>query len=564
MSGRWERQGRLSGRSVRRRQLLGSSLAALGAAAVATACGRGRATRGAAPTSAGQAAKPRRGGTFRGPTPNDPYHWDPTTDPQSHGFINGLTSDGLLDAKTGADVKYTDEIVQPGLADHWENPDPQTYTFHLHPGTHFANLPPVNGRELTSADIKFSYEYLSRTGQFANTKLPAAVQKQFFSGMDRIDTPDALTVVIHFQTPFAPFINYMAMREYNPILAHEIYDQDGGFDKRATVGTGPWQLDMSASQEGTHWVMNRNQTYFKTGLPYIDTVDWLVLTDTPSQMAAFQAKQIDMLPETIVPIASVPTLKRDNPQATVNTFLDPAGGHLFENVSKPPLNDIRVRKAILLSTDRNAFLKAFSNGQGEWAAAGGVVDLFTQAELEKLEPYDPTQAKQLLSAAGFASGLDLELLYPTAAGREHWLNVDQLIQAQLKQIGINATLKPLDVATFNSRMRARDYDLCWQTKAVQGDPDSYIYYTMYSKAVGNYGNLNDPVLDKLILGEREELDAAKRKQILRQAVQRIADQAWAVGYYYGQGFTFVQPYLKNFAENALDGYAPIYNSWLAK
>lgn len=549
---------------VSRRRLLGSAIGSAGAAAIASGCGRGRGKQGTQPSTAAQGNKPRYGGTFNGSNGFDPYNYDPTSDPQSHGFINGLTSDGLLDAKTGSDVRYTEEIVQPGLADSWENPDPQTYTFHLHPGARFANLPPVNGREATSADIKFTFEFLSRTGQFANAKLPGSVQGPFFSGMDRIETPDPLTVVIHFQTPFAPFLNFMAMREYNPILAHEIYDQDGGFSKRPTVGTGPWQLDVSASQPGTRWVMKRNPTYFKTGQPYIDGVQWLVLPDTVAQLAAFQTKQIDMLPSTVVPIASVPQLKSQNPQATVNTFLDPAGGHLFENILKPPLDDIRVRRAILLSTDHDAFLKAFSNGQGEWAAAGGVQELFTQDELHKLTPYDPAQAKQLLSAAGFGNGLDLELLYPTASGREHWLNVDQLVQAQLKQIGINATLKGLDVATFNARMRARDYQLCWQTKAVQGDPDSYIYYTLYSKALGNYGNLNDPELDRLILAQRAELDTAKRKQLLRQAVQRIADQAWAVGFYYGQSFTLVQPYLKNFAENGLFAYPPIYDSWLAK
>ena len=549
---------------VRRRRLLGSSIASLSLAAIAAACGKSRSKRGSTTARADQANKPRTGGTFNGATGNDPYNFDPTADPQSHGFINGLTSDGLLDAKTGSNVKYTDEIIQPGLADRWEIPDPQTYAFHLHPGARFANLPPVNGREASSMDIKFSYEYLSRAGEFADAKLPAAVQKQFFVGVESIDTPDPLTVVIHFQTPFAPFLNYMAMREYNPILAHEIYDQDGSFSKRATVGTGPWQLDAGASQHGVRWVMNRNPTYFKAGVPYIDTVQWLVLTDTVAQLSAFQTKQIDMLPSTIIPIQSVPQLKRDNPQATVNTFLDPAGGHLFENTLKPPLDDIRVRRAIALSIDRDAFVKAFSNGQGEWAAAGGVQGLFTQEELRKLTPYDPAQAKQLLTAAGFGNGLDVELLYPTASGREHWLNVDQLIQAQLKQTNINAALKGLDVATFNSRMRARDYQLCWETKAVQGDPDSYLYYTLYSKAVGNYGNLNDAELDKLILAQRAELDPAKRKEILRQAVQRIVDQAWAVGFYYGQAFTFVQPYLKDFAENSLFAYPPVYQSWLAK
>jgi peptide/nickel transport system substrate-binding protein len=55
--------------------------------------------------------------------------------------------------------------MEPEVADKWEQPDPQTYTFHMRPGVKFANLPPVNGRALTSSDLKFSYEYATRSGQ---------------------------------------------------------------------------------------------------------------------------------------------------------------------------------------------------------------------------------------------------------------------------------------------------------------------------------------------------------------------------------------------------------------
>lgn len=526
------------------------------------ACG-GRST-GARPASGTSAqTKPVRGGQVNLPQGNDPYNYDPTVEPQSNAFITALATDALLDAKTGADVKFAQEILQPGLADRWETPDPQTYIFHLHPGARFADVPPVNGRAVTSADVKFSYEYLSRSGEVKSAKLPASIDATYFTGMDRVDAPDPLTATVHFQAPFSPFLNYMAMRIYNPILPREIYDQDGTFAKRV-AGSGPWQLDLGTSQSAQHWVVKRNPTYFKPDRPYIDAVQYLILTDTTTQLSAFTAKQIDVLQGTIVPVASVSQLKHDNPKATVIPYLMNAGGHLFENTRKPPLDDLRVRRAIALSIDRDEFLKVFSDGQGEWATAGGVQDLFTHDELRQMLPFDPGQAKQLLSAAGYPNGIDFELIYPTAAGREHWLAVDQLIQAQLKRAGINLTLKGLEVTDFNFRTRAGDYQLNWQTKAVQGDPDAYVYFTFYSKALGNYGAINDPDLDRLLEAQRQELDPEKRKETLRQAARRIADQAWSVGFYYGQAFTFVQPYVKNLAENVLFGYPPLYESWLAK
>jgi peptide/nickel transport system substrate-binding protein len=546
-----------------RRRLLGASLATFATAGWAVACAGSKRAGGRASATTGQAGKPRQGGTFSVGQGIDPYDYDPSTQSQNNGFVLALAYDALLDEKTGAGVGFTDVIVQPGLADKWEMPDPQTYTFHLHPGARFANLPPVNGRAVTSADVKFSYEYLSRTGEFQHTKLPSSIAADYFSGLDRLETPDAQTIVTHFQTPFAPFLNYMSMREWNPIVPHEIYDQDGNFHKRI-AGTGPWQLDLSASQQGSHWVLKRNPTYFKEGLPYLDAVQYLIQTDDASQYAAFAAQQTDVLRHDVIPVNVVPEIKREAPKAVSSTFLSNAGGHLFENVRKPPLNDIRVRRAIALSIDRNAFLKAFSGGQGEWATAGGVQGLFTQQELEKMLPYDPAQAKQLLSTAGYVNGLDLELMYPGAARGQLVINIDQLIQQQLKQSGINIALKNLDVATYSARVRSGNYQLDWESKAVEGDADFYTYRVFYSKSLANYGGINDPELDKLLIAQRQELDPAKRKQLLRQAVQRIADQAWSVGFYYGQAYTFMQPYVRNCAENAALDLVPPFVTWLDK
>lgn len=543
--------------------MFATSLAAVATANWAMACGQNKTARAPVASTSAQTGQPRSGGTFSLGQGIDPYDYDPSTQPQNNGFILSLAHDGLLDAKTGPAVKFTDVVLQPGLADKWEMPDPQTVTFHLHPGARFANLAPVNGREVTSADVKFSYEYLSRTAEFKSAKLPPSISATYFGNMDRIDTPDPLTAVVHFQTPFAPFLNFMSMRQWDPVIAHEIYDQDGSFSKHI-AGTGPWQLDLSASQQGSRWIMKRNPSYFKQGLPHMDAVQYLIITDDASQYAAFASRQTDVLSHRNIPVNAVPEIKQESPKAVLATYLTNAGGHLFENVRKPPLNDLRVRKAIALAINRDEFLKAFSNGQGEWATAGGVLGLFTHDELKQMLLYDPAQAKQLLSAAGYPNGLDLELIYPGASRGQIVISVDQLIQQQLKQVGINITLKNLDVPTYSGRVRAGDYQLDWETKAVEGDPDMYTYLVFHSKSLGNYGGINDPDLDTLLVAQRQELDPAKRKEILRQAARRIADQAWSVGFYYGQGFTFTQPYVKNFAENAVLDSPPPFEAWLDK
>jgi len=178
----------------------------------------------------------------------DPFDWDMTdrgkSGPNNAGI--GLAYNSLLGYKAGSGVPYEAAELQPELAERWEvSPDGTTFSFYLRRGVKFANLPPVNGREMTSTDVKWSFEYWSRTGQFADKNLPKAQYDWMFEDLDAIETPDPYTVVVRFKQPFAPFLSY-AGSNYIPVAPHEIYDQDGHMHDRI-IGTGPFQLDVGAS-----------------------------------------------------------------------------------------------------------------------------------------------------------------------------------------------------------------------------------------------------------------------------------------------------------------------------
>jgi peptide/nickel transport system substrate-binding protein len=220
--------------------------------ALLAACGQ----RGGSTISSNKAPaanQPRAGGNVNVWQPVDPFDFDVTYLGKNTNNVEGIQHaySQLIRFKFGPGIKYNELTLEPALADKWETPDDQTYTFHLRPGVKFANLPPVNGRELTPADVKWSYEYESRTGDIAAKKLQPAQNAWMFSGIQSIQTPDAQTVVVKFDQPYTPFLNYIA-HPWNPIMPHEIYDKDGHF-KDHIVGTGAWQLDTAASQKGTRW-----------------------------------------------------------------------------------------------------------------------------------------------------------------------------------------------------------------------------------------------------------------------------------------------------------------------
>jgi peptide/nickel transport system substrate-binding protein len=547
-------------RGVSRRTLLGAS-----GIVVAGGVGAGCRTRsgGIGATSGGTAGadKPRPGGQVNAAQANVPVSFD--TSSKLVDAARGLTptNESLMSFKAGPSVKYTDLQIQPALAEKWETPDPQTYTFHLRAGVKWQNLAPVNGRVFDSSDVKWTYEYMSRLDPF--TKLPPAPAAAMFAGVDRIEAPDASTVVVHFSEPFAPFLGYAAS-QWIPILAHEIFDADGDFKKRV-VGTGPFYLDTAASQTGTRMVHKKNPTYWRQDRPYVDALNLLILTDQPTINSAFQSGQLDILDYSGLDGRTAATMQKALPNAIVDQYSDTNDAYyIYLNVTKAPIDDDRIRRAISLGIDRDELINTLFDGKGEWSLAGGTEDLFTQAEIKKILSYDPAQAKQLVSAAGYPNGVDIEFVYNGAYGDTFKIKAE-LLQSQLKKAGINLSLKALLNGEDAARRRTGDYqfNITPRGQGVPQDVDSYVYGMYHPKSPDNYGHVNDPQLTPLLEAQRRELDPTKRREILRQAVQRINSVPWGLTLFYGPGYALWQSRLKNFAPNVAYPYGEIVaDSWI--
>lgn len=549
------------GRLSRRRAL---ALAGAGAGMVGlVACGRGK--NGASPAASPQAGRPRQGGTLNvAQSADDPSSFDPVTQHKETGQAMLWTNDALLTFKTGSGVPYTQMDVRPALAEKWESPDAQTFAFHMAPGVKFANLPPVNGRPLTSDDVKWSYEYLSRTGQFAGKKLPPSVVATMLEGIDQVQTPDPSTAIVTFKAPFAPFESYAAS-QWLPILAHEIFDADGDFAKRA-VGSGPFQLDTTASQKGTQWVYRRNPTYYRSGLPYVDQISNHVLADDATQNAAFDTRRLDILTESGLTLRGVMQHEKAIAGAIRYASPNPSYYHLFMNVTKPPLDDQRIRQAISLSINRDELIQTFGNGGGQWALAGATPALFTDAESRQILKYDPAQAQALVRQAGYPNGVDLVDVYAPSSG-DTYVSVLQLLQSQLKKGNINLTLKATDHTSQADLRRSGNYQLDMEPRGsgLPIDEDSILYGDFYPGLPSNYGRVNDPELTPLLLQQRQTPDLAKRTELWKQIITRVNSNPWALGLFFGTAFQIGQPYVQNYGPNmSADASLYLTEVWMAK
>jgi peptide/nickel transport system substrate-binding protein len=541
------------------------ALALLGATTAVALAACGRRTPAAHPAQAGaDQSKPVAGGRLAIAAGSDYFDFDPSGKP-SGGNQNVISwnYDALLATKSGTGVDFWDHVLEPGLAERWEMPDPLTYTFHLRRGATFFNLPPMNGREVTAEDVKWSMEYLSRAPRFAaDAKLAPSIIDYTYEGLESIQTPDKYTAIARFSNPFAPFLNYSAW-DWNAILAHEVYDRDGNFSSNV-AGSGPFQLDLTGSQRGERWIFKKNPNYFLSGRPYLDQINVLVLPDDPTQLAAFKARQIDVLGAVNATSIGIDAVKNAVPDATPNQYLN-AAKNLSMGSDKPPFADARVRKALSLCVDRDEFLKVFSGGNGQWALGASMPGIFTETETKQILSYDPEQAKQLLAEAGYPNGIDAELLYPGVFYGQQHVNEIQLLQSQARRGNIRISLKAVDKATESIRQKQGAYQLNLVPKIiVGGDLDGLLYAGFYSSSGANYGHVRDAKLDQMLIAQRRELDQTKRRELVRAAVRYINETPWSVGLYHGTAAEFLSPSLKNYGANFSRPGLHLTESWLER
>ncbi len=527
------------------------------------ACGPAAQPAGSEPAS----QTPKSGGVLHSPTTTDPYDWDVSFNGKAtgNGEAMSLAYNSLLGFKAGPEVGYNDAVLAPELAEKWEvSPDARVFTFHLRKNVHFANLPPVNGRELTSGDVKWSYEYWTRTGQFKDKNLPKAYYDYMFDGMEAIETPDPYTAVVRFKEPSIPFLNYSAA-DHNHIAPHEIYDADGNLKTRI-VGSGPFQLDEGASQKGTRYVWKKNPAYWDTGKPYVDELQWIVTANESAAFAAFQSRQLDMLGKGGMRLgfANTQELRKISPQAVFFDFETAFPQDFFMRLDKGPYADVRVRKALSLAVDRDEFMRTFQAGQGSWMMPGIFSGYFTQEEVKKYVRYDPGEAKRLLADAGHSNGVDVELTYPGTTYGDLYISQIQLLQAQLKRSGFNLDLKNIEPSTFSLNMKTASF----MTMLLSGGDTRWDVNTALTKFLpdskSNFIGANDPELTRLVIAQRSEVDPAKRRELVRQAAARIVEDAYGVGMFSVVNYEVWHPYVKGYVPNwNIYGWA-LENTWLEK
>ncbi|MFT4190063.1 MAG: ABC transporter substrate-binding protein [Comamonas sp.] len=362
----------------------------------------------------------------------EPPGLDPTTGASA--AVSEVTLYSIYETLT----KFTEAgRAEPLLAESWTvSPDQKTYTFKLRQGVTFHNGEPFNAQA-----VKFSFE---------RAAAPDSVNKDkaIFANIERIDTPDAATVVL-------------ALRQPNPDLplllgqgtAIIVEPKSAATNGVRPVGTGPYTFAnwaRGASLTLAKWDGYRNAAGVK-----IARVTFRFISDQAASVAALLAGDVDSFPRGLQAQSLAPF--RNDPRFQVLIGNSRAKTLLAINNQRPPLNDVRVRRAIAAAIDRQAVIAGAVDGLGTPIGAHYAPGAPGYVDVTGINPYDPAKARDLLRQAGVKLPLQLSLKLPPPP---YARRSGEIIAAQLAQVGIQARIENIEWAQWlDGVYKNHNYDL---------------------------------------------------------------------------------------------------------
>ena len=401
----------------------------------------------------------------------------------------------------------SDGTVQPLLAEKWEaSPDQKVWTFHLRRDAKFHNGAPFN-----AAAVQFAF---ARAASAQSTNK----DKTLFTSFERIDAPDAYTVVLHSKNPNPnlPFLLGQA-------TAIVVEPGSAASNTTAPVGTGPYQL--AEWRKGASLVLKKWDGYRAASSIAMQQVTFRFISDASAQMAALQAGDIDLFARTQV-ARSLQQFKSDG-RFQVLVGASRAKTIMAMNHTRKPLNDVRVRRAISAAIDRQAVIQGAVDGFGVPIGSFYVPGALGYTDTTAINPYNPEQARALLQQAGI-SNLTLRLkLPPTPYARQG----GEVIAAMLAKVGITAQIEAVEWAQWMGNVYGKkDYDLTIISHVEPFDLGNFAnpdYYWGY----------NSPAFNTLYGRITQTANEQERAQLLAQAQKHLAEDAAAVFLYQPQWIT---------------------------
>ncbi len=466
----------------------------------------------------------------------------PTLDPRNYAYTDSSFAIAwqIYEPLVYHDTRV-DELI-PGLATEWTQVDETTYEFVLREGVTWHD-----GEPFTTDDVVFTL-----------TRSPRPINEFLLDPENPVEVVDENTVRVYTRGPVGYFLvqaislNVRIMPEH--ILAplyvecQTLMTENGMEDEETLaacedaekaietpenllegpeelVGTGPFVY--SEATPGVEIVLTANEDYWD-GAPNIDRLVFQWVTEDATRVVSLEAGDYDLILG--VPDVEIPRLEEDENVAVLRS---PGYGYemLTMNQAVEELADANVRKAIAYAIDKDAIMSLYPDVAQRTCGPLSPLSSFYNDAVECYE-YNPDQARDLLSEAGYAEG-DLSLTLKTTPDRQ---NEAQLIQANLQDVGINTELITVEPGNYYSEVRGGESELALYGFGNIVDPD-HMYWVFHQDFIlGTASAYQNQTVSTLLEDGQTITDQDERAEIYDEAQSIIVDQDAVAAFLYSHDY----------------------------
>ena len=525
------------------------------------------------PATGEMVSAPEYGGTLTFATQTEPANAD-THFLHIQAMVAGHTVEklGIMDWAIDRDVfsfrnSYIPlSLYRPHLAESWDTPDPLTIIFNIRKGVHWQDKAPMNGREFTADDVVFNFHRLLGLGEFAEAgPSPFTYQRP---AAESVTATDRYTVVIKLPEPSSAALGQYLGIGLTYMNAPEVIREHGDVkDWRNLVGTGPYLL--TDWTEGSSFTVQKNPDYWKDDekypgnrLPYIDEIQGLFIKEEETRLAGLRSGKIDFMgaPAGWSDIASVEvleSLQKSNPEIVLQAWWDRSENSYAIDASKPPFDDVRVRRAMQMAIDLEGIDRSVYKGTSAWQPQGiigeGVSGYFTPfeewpEEVKSGYRYDPAGAEALLDEAGYPRGAD-GTRFKTVLNHFYRfpLGFSELAATYWSDIGVDVEINVLDEAGAGPARSNRTWEgLIFHTLGNNTEPLGFVRQMVHSSSYEDLHGIRYPELDALLDAAQATDSEEERQKLVKEvdlytmgnhwwiwgpkAGKYMAHQPWLIGF----------------------------------
>jgi len=519
--------------------------------------GSAGATQTGSSTSSGT---PKKGGTLIVGMEAEISSFDPAV---ATGTSTGRPLSNLFDPLTNTFGQQAQ--VQPDIAESWNvSDDGLTVTVKLRPNVKFHD-----GTDVNADAVVFTFE------RMLNTKSPNYFGPYAFPSFDypaykTSTVADPLTATFELSQPDATFVSSLTW--ITGALVSPTAAKAAGKDFTSKpVGTGPFKFD--SWEKNVKTTMSRFDGHWR-GAPNFDQVIWIPIIEEAARFNQLASGEVDFIvsldPQFVPQVKSNPNL-----QLIQGPSLHTWWATL--NVNEPHLKDVRVRQALNYAIDKDGLIQNVLKGTAVASRGWAWPNTWSYEPSTTAYPYDPNKAKQLLAAAGYANGFDLDYFVPeSGSGMVAPKEIATAMQADLKKVGVNvnittmewisyiaAILNPKGLDNINGKQIGMA-QLSWMNPV--DDPGMYVQYCTAGQGDqlgANIGSYNNPQYNDLLAKARQINDQGQRATLYKQAQKLFADDAPWIFMFHSNFVTAARKNIQGIALNPNQNVMILKDAWKA-